>query len=450
MNSKSLIFASLVMAANVAIASDVDFSKGVFIVNEDWFGHNNSTLNYLDADNENGDYWHYRVFQTENPGYELGCTAEFATIYNGRIYILSKQEKDGGASITGGRITIADAKTLQVIWQSTTISTDGSQADSRAFVGINASKGYVSTSGGIWIVDLDNLCITGKVTDPDNLTNKFCDEQSGTMVAVGNKVFAANQHEGVFVIDTDTDQIVDVISMDIVSKGAGIGSIVQSKDGMLWLSVAEDKTGSGSALPYIVKLNPSTLATKVIAINNDLYAPTNSWYAWTPDAFCASSQTNTLYWKGAESRWFDGGKIFKYDIDRNEQSLFIDLDSEDDGWKVYGCSMRVHPQTDELYMSLYKSYGNTSYTVRRYDNSGSMVKEYPMEANYWFPAVPFFPEAIADTSVNDITCGESTADIYNLSGILIARNVDLAQKLNLAPGIYIARTGNTSRKLLVK
>jgi hypothetical protein len=112
--------------------------------------------------------------------------------------------------------------------------------------------------------------------------------------------------------------------------------------------------------------------------------------------------------------------------------------------------MRVHPQTDELYMSLYKSYGSTSYTVRRYNNSGSMVKEYPMEANYWFPAVPFFPESSADTSVNDISYGESTADIYNLSGILIAQNVDLAQKLNLAPGIYIARTGNTSRKLLVK
>ena len=42
----------------------VDYTKGVFIVNEDWYGHNNSTVNFI---TENGE-WVYRVFQKENPG----------------------------------------------------------------------------------------------------------------------------------------------------------------------------------------------------------------------------------------------------------------------------------------------------------------------------------------------------------------------------------------------
>lgn len=453
MNSKSLILASLVMAANAAMASDVDYSSGVFIVNEDWFGHNNSTLNYLDADNADGDYWHYRVIQAENPGVELGCTAQFATIYNGRIYITSKQAKDGGATTTGGRITVADAKTLKVLWQSENISTDGTQADGRAFVGVSADKGYISTSKGIWVLDLNNLCVTGKVSDPDNLTNNYyINSQTGTMIAVGNKVFAANQHEGVLVIDTDTDQIINVISMNTVKDGAGIGTIVQAKEGMLWLSVAADRTGAGSSLPYIVKLDPETLATEVIDIADDFYAPSNSWYAWTPDAFCASAQTNTLYWKGAENRWFDGGKIYRYNIDTNEQSLFLDFDSEGAGWKVYGCSMRVHPVTDELYLSLYQSYGETKYIVRRYSNSGTLLNEYPMSANYWFPSVPFFPEADNSAAVGSIAADtDSTiADIYTLSGILVARNADLSQSQSLTPGIYIARTNTTAQKFIAK
>jgi hypothetical protein len=271
------------------------------------------------------------------------------------------------------------------------------------------------------------------------------------MLAVDNKVFAANQKAGVLVIDSASDEIVNVISMDFVSEGAGIGSIVQSLDGMLWLSVAADKAGSGTALPYIVKLDPATLETSIVNIADGLYAPSNSWYAWTPDAFCASSCTNTLYWKGASNRWFDGGTIYKYDIDNDEQSVFIDLDGEGAGWKVYGCSMRMHPQTDEMYMSLYKSVSSKTYVTRRYNNQGTLLNEYAMQSNYWFPSVPFFPVSSAQDAVTYVVSNNSDiADIYNLSGVLVARSVSLAQLPALVPGIYIARTANATRKLLIK
>lgn len=49
-------------------SENVDYTQGVFILNEDWFGHNNSTINFMTS---SGDFA-YRIFQTANPGKELG------------------------------------------------------------------------------------------------------------------------------------------------------------------------------------------------------------------------------------------------------------------------------------------------------------------------------------------------------------------------------------------
>ena len=88
-------------AAQAAAAGDIDYSQGVFIVNEDWYGHQNSTVNYLLPDDPEGNYWHYRVIQSENPGMELGCTNQYGAIWDGRFYLIAKQDKDPGATIQG-------------------------------------------------------------------------------------------------------------------------------------------------------------------------------------------------------------------------------------------------------------------------------------------------------------------------------------------------------------
>ena len=72
--------------SSILRSTDMDYSQGTFIVNEDWYGHQNSTVNFLTQDGE----WHYRVFQTENPGHELGCTTQFGTIYGDKFYLVSK------------------------------------------------------------------------------------------------------------------------------------------------------------------------------------------------------------------------------------------------------------------------------------------------------------------------------------------------------------------------
>ncbi|MCM1504581.1 MAG: DUF5074 domain-containing protein [Muribaculum sp.] len=474
----SFLGASMLTLAQ-AVASDIDYTKGVFFVNEDWYGHQNSTINYLLPDATDGQYWHYRVFQSENPGYELGCTNQFGDIWNGRFYLIAKQEKDPGASITGGRITVADAKTMKVLHQSPIIDPSGAQCDGRGFLGIDEHKGYISSSNGIWIFNLDTYAIEGQVTGTANPnagdgrpntdpTGSLYHGQSGSMVISSGRVFAAHQQEGLLVIDPETDKVTDKISMDIVASGAGIGSVVKSKDGTIWLSVAKNVQGTGTTLPYIVKVDPQSLSTKIVPIPEGMYPPSNSWYAWTPDAFCASSQTNSLYWKGGENRWFSGTKIFKYDIDGNELTQIIDLDDDGENWKLYGCSMRLHPITDEIYMSLYHDFGTPTYITRRYTCNGVKIKDYDMIMNYWFPSLPVFPQSGGQSSgiaytalpkVDIYVSGQSLivtgaegseVDIYTTDG----RKVDAfkpwaetcALQPALQPGIYIAKAGSTVKK----
>jgi hypothetical protein len=193
------------------------------------------------------------------------------------------------------------------------------------------------------------------------------------------------------------------------------------------------------------------LSTRVVPVADGLLSPANSWFAWTPDAFCASAITNTLYWKGSESRWTGGAKVYKMDIDSGEQSLFVDLGADGADWKIYGCSMRVHPVTDQIYMSLYKSYGSQSYVVRRYGTDATLLGEYAMEPNYWFPALPVFPEASSSSSVAqaDDAAAAAKGDLYDLCGRLVAAGVACPAAAGVKAGIYVYRTAAGAWKIAI-
>lgn len=462
---------SFFLAATAAGGTDIDYTKGVFIINEDWYGHQNSTVNYLIPDDPDGDYWHYRVFQTENPGMELGCTNQFGAIYNGRFYFIAKQDKDPGASVAGGRITVADARTMKVVKQLPLIDQSGAQCDGRAFLGVTDDKGYISTSNGVWVFDLRSLEVTGMIGGTANTSGSMYSAQCGTMILAGGRVFVAHQQSGVLVIDPDVDEVVETVSLESVDDDASIGSIVRSKDGFMWLSIAKGTSGSGATLPYIVRLDPETLEMTTFSLPDGIYPPSNSWYAWTPDGFCASTQNNVLYWNGGASSWFSQKKIFSYDIDRDEFSCIMDLDKEDGDWQLYGCSMRVHPVTDEIYMSLFHNFQDQTYKLRRADSSGNTIQEYSMIDNYWFPSIPVFPSS-GDSGIGEDpesrtavsayyaggmlyvygACGE-TADVYTVSGSLAEKiHVDsdrFVSSLELERGIYVISIATYMMKIVV-
>lgn len=491
----------LVAVASAIAAGEVDYSTGIFIINEDWYGHQNSTVNYLQPDAPDGNYWQYRAFQTENPGSELGCTNQYGAIWNDRFYFIAKQEKDPGAKTFGGRITVADATTLKLVKQLQIIDLSGAQCDGRAFCGVSTTKGYVSSSNGIWILNLETLQIEGQVegsANPNDGTgadkpnsdssSSLYYGQTGTMILAEGLVFAVHQQYGLLVIDPAIDKVVQVLDMGIVDdaiekatgerplKPSGIGStIVRSKDGNLWHSAAKNTQGSGVTVPYIVKVDPRTLSREVISIEGDnIYPPSNSWYAWTPDPFCASSVSNTLYWCGGENSWFTNYNVFKYDIDSGSVQKIVDFKTMDGNWQIYGCSLGVHPQTDDIYASVYHGFTDPTYETMRFDANGNLLKEYAMISNYWFPSMFVFPSLSDDENssqdiINDeyigiqVDCRDGNIIItgaisenvcvYTLSGHLVIErkmSSDGECKIsNLDRGVYILKVGRFYTKILI-
>lgn len=341
------------------LPATVDYTKGVFIVNEDWFGHRNSTTNYLTRDGK---------FVYNNTT-EIGATACFGAAWGNRYYIIAKQAKDGGAKVEGGRITICDANTMRIIKQIKDI--DGNN-EGRSFCGVDEHKAYVSTSKGIYTLNLDELTVGAAVKNANggNANLGLC----GNMVRLGDYVYATEYGKSLRIIDCNTDRIAATIT-------AKVYSITMSKDGQLWVS-----TDKG-----ISRVNTETNKLETISLPEGINVPANSNGAWCPDGLCASMQNNVIYWTSVTWNIL---KVFKYDIDNNEFAKVVDLTNDADKWKMYSASnLRVDPVTDNLYVSLFKDYGSRDYAVRIYDNNGTQLNEYELtQKNYWFPGMFVFPD----------------------------------------------------------
>ena len=342
------------------LPATVDYTQGVFMVNEDWYGHNNSTTNYLTRDGK---------FVYNNTT-EIGATACFGAAWGNRYYIIAKQAKDGGAKVEGGRITICDANTMRIIKQ---IKDINGNEDGRSFCGVDEHKAYVSTSRGIYTLNLDELTVGAAVKNADggDANLGLC----GNMVRLGDYVYATEYGKSLRIIDCNTDRIVATIS------SAKVYSITMSKDGQLWVS-----TDKG-----ISRVNTETNKLETISLPEGINVPANSNGAWCPDGLCASMQNNVIYWTSVSWNIL---KVFKYDIDNNEFAKVVDLTNDADKWKMYSASnLRVDPVTDNLYVSLFKDWESQDYAVRIYDNKGTQLNEYELtQKNFWFPGMFVFPD----------------------------------------------------------
>lgn len=341
------------------LPATVDYTKGVFMVNEDWFGHRNSTTNYLTRDGK---------FVYNNTT-EIGATACFGAAWGNRYYIIAKQAKDNGSEVEGGRITICDANTMRIIKQIKDI--DGK--DGRSFCGVDEHKAYVSTSRGIYTLNLDELTVGAAVKNADGGDAEL--GECGNMVRLGDYVYATEYGKSLRIIDCNTDRIVATIS------SAKVYSITMSKDGQLWVS-----TDKG-----ISRVNTESRQLETISLPEGINVPANSYGVWCPDGLCASMQNNVIYWTSVTWNIL---KVFKYDINNNEFAKVVDLTNDADKWKMYSASnLRVDPVTDNLYVSLFKDWGSQDYAVRIYDNNGNQLNEYELtQKNYWFPGMFVFPD----------------------------------------------------------
>ena len=417
------------------ISAQSDYTNGIFILNEDWFGHNNSTINFLNTDTKEFDYLIIQNNESnKKKGLSLGCTSQFGTIYGDNMYIISKQNQDPGEKGTnwsGGRVVVADAKTMEIKKSIPVIyEIDGKPAaDGRSFVGVDEKKGYIGTSNGIFIFDLqtfeikkriegtENPLIVGGENNADGVGALY-KNQIGMMIRTHDYVFAIQQDKGVLVIDPEKDEMVEVI------EGC-FSSMTQSKDGSIW--VGRNSNLEYQTYPYgvmgsmgekwegneLLKIDPKTLETKIISMTAGA-GLNQTWYAWTAGSLCASAKHNRLYFTFNSNKWswFTTSEMFMYDIDNDTFSKIYESEKEERYF--YGASIRINPLDDKLYASLYLDNVNQTYFFYQLNNQGEKLTQYTPIKRYWFPSLFIFPDnhapVVADFPPVEIGC-LSTAKI---------------------------------------
>jgi uncharacterized repeat protein (TIGR02543 family) len=382
------------------VVDEANYTDGIFVVNEDYFPAV-SSINFLYPDG----HWDNNVAKGVNNQTVCGVTSQFGTIYGGKFFVTSKQAG------TGSRLAMLDATTFQLAGPPITMF-DGvtgddyyNSLDGRAFVGVDEHKGYVGSNNGIFVYNTDEGTInTTAIAGTTSTSNNYTD-QIGTMLRVGNRVFAIHQSEGVLVINAETDVIETIVTVPntITATDPGFGSIVQSKDGYLWMSVAskvKDSWGGTDSEDYLVRLDPWTLETSVIALPADWSIP-NSWYTWTADGFCASAKENKLYWK-ADAGWFSSTKIYTYDIDNGTFGTVIDFTAIPGNYSLYSAGFRIDPATDIIYAVTANNGGYPFNIVKINPATGEVMNAYEFRPRnyYWFPALPVFPDNAAPEFVN--------------------------------------------------
>lgn len=408
-------------------------AKGFFVANEDWFGHDEGTVNYFLKNGDNYDIT-YRAYRNANEGETLGTTTEFGTIWGDCIYLISKQ---------GTRMVVADATTLKK-----KVSITDLQGDGRYFIGIDDQKGYVSTSNGIIVFDIAQLK-TGNAIE--GITGEI-----GNMCYANGKVFAVSSRK-IYVIDAHTDQLIHTIE-------GSFNSMTQSKDGTIW--------GGGS--DKLMKINPETLETTEIDYP-DGQKMSNVWGAWNAGSFCASTQKNVLYWASGGGMFGGAKSIVQYNIDTNTANTnFYKLGISDEGQQLcfYGAGLRVDPLTDELILTVCHDGWGSSYLynwIYKINNEGQEITHFGLKGNngtagegewyYWFPAIPFFEDAnkpqillnqisLAPGETKTINLNDKVVDYDNIQSTIQKSvefaNEDLFSKINLENGILTITAGNTT------
>ncbi|WP_027387575.1 DUF5074 domain-containing protein [Chryseobacterium gregarium] len=360
-------------------AAPANFTNGYFMVNEDWFGHTNGSVNFID---NNGNV-NYRVYSNVNNNQAFGATTQYGTIYGDKFYFISKQAADGGDTqyTPGGRLVVANAQTMQKIAGFNTIG----GGDGRSFVGVNEHKGYIGASNGIFTFNIDNLQVGSLI--PTTGGGGQYTGQIGNMIRTSQYVFAVKQSAGVLVINPNTDTIVATIT-------GSFHSIVQAKDGSVW-AIQDQK---------LVNIHPTTFATTVYNIPTTKYI--GSWGAWNAGSLTASSQNNSLYWINSINSSISGTQIVKFDVTtKTFNENFAAIPGQTGTFKQipYGAALRVNPTTDELILNTTESgYGAhfQNNWIHTFSNTGTLLGTKVLNSYYWFPAMAVFPDNTAPVIIN--------------------------------------------------
>lgn len=350
-----------------AIVYPEEYSNGFFIINEDWFGHRNGSVNWVAADGT----VYYDVEAVAN-GLDvsasetvLGVTTQFGQIYGDNFFLSSKQ---------GARFVVLDAKTMEL-----QASFDATGAgDGRDVCAVSTDKVYVGGADGIIVYNTaDNTF--------GNHIEGLSGNQIGMIVRVGKYVFAVEQNVGIRVVDPEQDKVITTI------ENSSVQGLTVTKDGYIWCTLPSSKS--------LLRINPISLETEIISIDTQIVS---TWGAYRPDYVCSSYAENALFVAGGSS--FSPKSINKFNIDdkgnlTKDETFNFSIPEEYSSMFFYG-SPRVNPTTGDLIITGTMSYSGPFKLLYINPQTGEIKKITELASSdgstrYWFPSVPVMSDDAA-------------------------------------------------------
>ncbi|MCM1483121.1 MAG: DUF5074 domain-containing protein [Muribaculaceae bacterium] len=360
-----------------------DFTDGTILLNEEWYGHTNGSFNYLKPDGT----IIYRPYEAIN-GYRcFGCTSQFGTIWNGKLFVMSKQSSDGGDPNPGhGCTSIVDAKTLKNIAD---INPGG---EGRSVIGINPSKVYVTTKDNdINVLNLDDL------TETEIEGSGAYTYEHGDMVKSGKYVFATRSDNKLFIIDSDEDEVVKTVDIH------QLGGVCVTPDNKVWLS----------SYNTLYCMNPETLEIeRTVVLPENMYIE-SSWGMWRSQTFFSHPEENTIFFKGGSYY------LYRWDTDSDISSaeVIYNSNSHPEYLGFYGTPV-YDARTNEIIMTTsggaaYAAMEN--YVIFLDPMSGNINKVIPMQRYFWFPSMVILPDKYAPViKLQNISIKENDSHTFSL------------------------------------
>ena len=375
-----MISAAACLTASAETVANVDYEDGIFLLNEGWYGHVHGYMYFRASDGT----MVYRAPEVGNGnGTQLGVTAQFGTVYGGKVYVCSKQNAYSSEGY-GARISVLNAATLKI------------------------EKELKTLPGGVLVYDKDLTECKATIGD----------SEYSTMVYAGGKVFVCEYKGNLAIIDPATNTIESTIE-------GTFGGLVMSHDGNIWVSVVDANK--------LLKVNPYTLASEEVAVEAGVAINT---FSWCTDGFLASTLENKLYWRSVDG-WENQG-IYCYDIDNDELTKIIDMAG--DSYTFYDGGVGVHPASGNICSMMNQTSWGKNSAYREWNKVGELLtdEELPTSIDvngetfiteYPFPAQVFFSDKYAPefdgTALGSVAPG--TTAKYRLTDIVSdADNQDAA------------------------
>lgn len=346
-----------VVLENKLIVPGADYTGGCLVINEGWFGHESGSISYYNYENNAVETW---ALRNQNFGTTLGTTSQSATLWNGKLYICSKE---------GNQLTIVDPKTLY-------IEKSGHVLANRQvyeFIGLNDTCGLVTANGDVFRVNLETFESKQIVMDD---TWGGC----GSAYVYQGKLLLNVKAKKMHVLDVE--KILGDLSSYTFSKPFPYTTIdvtttggcrfVAGKDGNVY---TVESTNSGS---HLVKIKPDLTLEKT-PVRSD-YEP-SSFGAYREASFSGN---------GEDFFYIAGGKIYKATFEHAApEQPFTSYAKE--GYGFYGAGIRVNPKTNEV-VATYLTEDYQKNLIVRFDGAtGEKISEVMFDG-YYFPGTIIFNE----------------------------------------------------------